>query len=151
MIQLYPVTSSTLKTISQSICDQAFSLTCKEYANHMYRNQHKILVLTTSTLISYFHQDNNTYDIFRAFTCLSSPTSPSSLSEEEELRLSKLKSQVNSNDWNDFSALCDNIIKNNMSPSTNKGIPSSLSSQLVVLCQLLLDFLDTRGDSIWYF
>ena len=163
MILLYPDTSTALKTISQSINDQVFSLTYKEYATHVYRNQHKILILITATLIHYIQHSNNSGDIVRVFTCLSSPTSSSSLSEEEKFSLSALKSQINSNNWTDFTVLCDTITSGNTNidnktnttttttTTTNYVIPSSLFSQVMVLCQLLLDFLDTRGDSIWYY
>ena len=168
MIEIYPSNNSSAnsKSISESIRDQVFGLTYKEYANHTYRRQHKIIILTLKALITYVNNnnngnnhDNNNNDrndnIHRAFI-LSIPPSQ----QEQEILL-EIQTRINSNNWIEFTTLCDHInsygnsnnaINNTESNNSNINniILLSSSSSLMILCQLLLDFLDTRSDYIWY-
>jgi len=157
MIEIYPTSNSKRKSISESIHDQVFGLTCKEYANHNYRRQHKIIILILNALTTYFNNNNNNNDdddddryndIYRGFIAPS----------QEQGLLLEIKTQINSNNWIEFTTLCGHINDNNnddktIESSNNNNIKLSLSSSsllsLMLLCQLLLDFLDTRSDYIW--
>ena len=157
MIEIYPTSDSNRKSISESIHDQVFGLTCKEYANHNYRRQHKIIILILNALTTYFNNTNNNNnnnnnhndrynDICRGFIAPS----------QEQGLLLEIKTQINSNNWIKFTTLCGHISNNNdddttIESSNSNNIKLSLSSSslsLMLLCQLLLDFIDTRSDYI---